>query len=318
MKKTMRIVFCGSSGFAVPALRALAGSRHEVVYVLTQPARPAGRGVKVRHTHVAQTAGELGLPLAECANINEPAMVEAIGGHEPDLIYVVDFGQMVRAAVRATAAMGAYNLHGSILPELRGAAPVNWAIIRGYRQTGVSFFSLADRMDAGEVFATAQTPIGAEETAEELHGRLAEIGAQVGLKVVDDIEAGSARGVAQDDSKATLAPKLKKEDGRLDFAEPAAALAARINGTWPWPGGHAMLVAHDGREMPVTIARALAHEGEGGGEPGVLDAELMIAAGGGRVQVLEIQPAGKKRMPWKAFLNGCRLAAGDRFVSVKA
>ena len=130
------------------------------------------------------------------------------------------------------------------------------------------------------------------------------------------MEAGTARGVAQDEARATLAPKLKKEDGRLDFTVSAEALAARINGTCPWPGGQAVLATRDGREMPVTIARALARGGKAGLAPGELDADMTVAVGGGRVEVLEIQPAGKKRMPWKAFLNGCRLAPGDRFASV--
>ncbi|MCY2930000.1 MAG: methionyl-tRNA formyltransferase [Planctomycetota bacterium] len=314
----MRIVFCGSGGFAVPSLRALASSRHEVVYVVTQPARPAGRGGKVRHTHVAAAAGELRLAAVECPNINDPAMVQTIQTHRPDLIYVADFGQMVRAAVRQTAGRGAFNLHGSVLPELRGAAPINWALIRGFKHTGVSFFSLVDRMDAGEIYGTATTPVGDAETAEELHDRLADIGAELGLKVLDELEAGTARGVAQDESKATLAPKLKKEDGRLDFTVPADALAARINGACPWPGGQAVLAARDGRELPVTIARARARDDGAGRAPGELDSDMMIAAGVGRVEVLEIQPAGKKRMPWKAFLNGHRLAPGDRFVSVSS
>ncbi|MEI7836113.1 MAG: methionyl-tRNA formyltransferase [Planctomycetota bacterium] len=312
----MRIVFCGSGGFAVPSLRALAGSRHEVPYVVTQPARPAGRGGKVRPTPVAVAAGELGLTLVECLNINEPQMVETIRSHKPDVIYVADFGQMVRVGARQAAGIGAFNLHGSVLPELRGAAPVNWAIIRRHRQTGVSFFSLVDRMDAGEVYATAHTPVGCDETAEELHDRLADMGAQMGLKVLDELEAGTARGIAQDESKATMAPKLTKEDGRLDFTVSADALAGRINGTCPWPGGQATLASKDGRVTPVTIARAMAQSGGAGLSPGELDPEMMVAAGIGRVQVLEIQPAGKKRMPWKAFLNGHRLAPGDRFVSV--
>jgi methionyl-tRNA formyltransferase len=313
----MRIVFCGSGGFAVPALRALKGSEHQVAYVVTQPARPAGRGGKLRPTPVAQAARELGLEAVECANINEPAMVETIRGYRPDVIFVADFGQMVRAAVRQTAGLGAFNLHGSILPELRGAAPVNWAIIRGHERTGVTMFSLVDRMDAGDVCGAAETEIGRGETAQELHDRLAVIGADLGVRVLGESAAGTARGVAQDESKATLAPKLKKEDGRIDWTEQAESVCNRINGTWPWPGGQAVFAPSAGRQHPVTIARAVTEAGGGGLAPGAVDAEMLVAAGRGRVRILEIQPAGKRRMGWKDFLNGYCLAPGDRFLSVE-
>lgn len=310
----MRIVFCGSGQFAVPSLRAVIQSGHQVSLVVTQPPRPSGRGVLVHQTPVAQAALEAGLNLGEMKNINAPESVEAIRQAVPDAIVVVDFGQMVRAAVRQTAPLGAFNLHGSLLPELRGAAPVNWAIIRGYQKTGVTTFSLVDKMDAGAMYLQDEKPITPRTTAQELRHELADVGACLVVRTLSLLASGSAQGIIQDESRATLAPRLTKADGWIDWTQPAGAVRNRIHGTWPWPGGHALLQRTNGEVMPVIIARADVFDGQCE-EPGLLDGQLRVSTGSGKISIVEVLPAGKKLMEWKAFVNGYRPQPGEKFVA---
>ena len=311
----MRVVFCGSGRFAVPSLRAIAASSHEVVGIITQPARPAGRGKHARPTPVFQAAAEMGQAALECPDINAPAALEQVRAMRPDVIAVADFGQLVRKAVRTLPSAGALNLHGSLLPALRGAAPVNWAIIRGLPQTGVTTFALVAKMDAGDIHLQAPTDIGPEETAQELRARLAELGAPLVVQTLDLLAAGDARPHPQDDSQATLAPVLTKADGKLDWTAEARTIRNLIHGTWPWPGGQSVFVHKNGRQYPVILARAKVLKGAAHGEPGVLDAEGAVATGEGRLGILEIQPAGRRLMTWLDFVNGYRAAEGDRFVS---
>jgi len=312
----MRVLFCGSGTLAVPSLRAVQAGGHEVVGVVTQPARPAGRGGRPRPTPVAEAAAELGLPCAAWKNINSPDVLGEIGQLNPDVICVADFGQFISRPVRQAARLGAFNLHASLLPELRGAAPVNWAIIRGFRRTGVTTFSLVDRMDAGGVYARLETHISPDETAEELGARLAQLGASLVCRTLELLAGGQARTQEQDESKATLAPRLKKTDGRIDFSAPAETVRNLIHGTWPWPGGQASFIRKDGREVRVTIARASVEPGEALDQPGTFDGELFVSTGKGRLKIRQIRPAGRRLMAWEDFVNGYRVSQGDRMVQV--
>ena len=313
----MRVVFCGSGSFGLPALRALVESPHEVVKVITQPARPAGRGGKLRATPLAAGAGRLGLPVVECPDINAPEVVAGISRLGADIIFVAAFGQMIRQAARAAARLGAVNLHGSVLPALRGAAPVNWAIIRGMRRTGVTIFSLVDAMDAGPIYAVDETDIAGGETAGELAERLAALGAGLTCRTLDELADGSAEPLQQDESLATRAPKLRKSDGHIDWSADAETIGNLIHGTWPWPGGQAVAVPRAGSPCPVTIARAAAAPGGGAAAPGELDQDMLVVTGSGRLRIIEIKPAGKRLMSWQDFLNGHRLSPGDRFGGVE-
>ncbi len=306
----MRLIFCGSGAFAVPTYRALLGGSHEVQAVITQPARPAGRGGKLRATPVAQAALEAGQHPIECPDINAPDFVERLREFRADVLCVAAFGQFIRLAARQAVAVDAINLHGSILPELRGAAPVNWAIIRGYHKTGVTTFSLVDAMDAGPVYLTDETDILPAETAGELTERLAEIGAGTMCRTLD-LLAGGAEPVPQDESRATRAPLLKKSDGAIDWSADAEKICDLVRGTYPWPGAHAIYRHRNGQENEVTIARAVPAPDDAAGPPGTLDDDLFVAAGRGRVEILEIKPAGKRLMGWRDFVNGYRLAAGQ-------
>jgi len=339
----MRIVFCGSGLFGVPTLAAIHAAGHAVVRVYTQPSRPAGRGGRVRATSVSEAAVRMGLDVRECANINAPEVVEEIRSLAADVIVVVDFGQIMRAPVRQSATHGTINLHGSLLPALRGAAPVNWAVIQGLPVTGVTTFSLVDAVDAGDVYLRAETPISPRETAEELKVRLAEIGSDLMVRTLEELATGRARSWPQDHTYATPAPRLTKGDGAIDWSETAVAIHHRVHGTWRWPGGHSMFVG--GRHTtPVTFHRVDAitretladstllvparvcermMESAAAVPPGtllltrpLLHTEWMVATGNGLLRVLEIQPAGKRVMTWQDFINGYRVTAGDRFVTL--
>jgi len=314
----MRVLFCGSGRFAVPSLRTIYQSPHELVGLVTQPARPAGRGAGLRATPIAQAAAELGLDVVECGDINADPAVAAIRAARPDVICVADFGQMVRGAVRDAAAIDTINVHGSLLPKLRGAAPINWAIIRGHDKTGVTTFSLVDRMDAGDIYLRAEAPIAPDQTADQLRDTLADLGARALADTLDLLEPGTARRIGQDDAEATTAPRLKKSDGRIDWTADAVTIRNRVHGTWPWPGGQTVFRrANGGKAIPVLLARAVAEPGPGAGSPGEIDGELCVAAGSGRVRVGELKPAGKRLMRWNDFVNGYRVQPGDRFEPIE-
>ncbi len=308
----MRVVYFGSGTFSVPSLQAVLAKRHEVVGVFTQPARPAGRKGGVRPTPIARAAREAGREAIECADINAGEATARIRASKPDVICVVDFGQMIRRNVLECAPRGAFNLHGSLLPKLRGAAPVNWAIIRGYERTGVTTFRIVKEMDAGAVYLQSATDIGPDETAEELKARLAEMGAEAVCRTLDLIESGRAEPREQDHSQATFARRMKKTDGIVDWAADGAAVCNLIRGTWPWPGARTVLRRGGGGDIALTIALARAAPGPAEGEPGTLDGELCVSTGKGRVRIVRVQPAGKRLMEWRDFVNGYRPQPGDR------
>ena len=310
----MRIVFCGSGDFGIPTLRALASGGHEIAAVLTQPPRRAGRGGKVRPTPAAEAAAELGLAATAVEDINDPVEVAAIVALAADVILVADFGQMIRGPAREAAGVGAVNLHGSLLPELRGAAPVNWAIIRGRRATGVTAFRLVDEMDAGPIFATRRTEISPEETAGMLRARLAELGVEAVLETLEMLAAGDEP-TPQDDSQATPAPLLKKSDGLIDFSADAVTIRNLIHGTWPWPGARARYESPQGKCVEVQIARAGALKGGRGRVAGQILKDLTVATGSGRLEIVEIRPAGRRLMAWRDFANGYRAGPGARFAA---
>jgi len=308
----MRVVLCGSGQLAVPVFHAIRRSGHELLRVITQPARPAGRGGKPRPTPLSEAAAAEGLAATELENVNAPDALAMLRDDRPEAICVVDFGQFIRKAARGAAGRSAFNLHASLLPALRGAAPVNWAILRGHGRTGVTTFELVDRMDAGPIYVQKAVDIRPDQTAEDLREALGALGAEAVCETLALLEAGRAEPRPQDESLATLAPMLEKADGVIDWTAPAPAVRNRIHGTWPWPGGQAVFHGRGGKSQPVRIARAVAEEA-GGCEPGFVDADLCIGSGAGRLRIVEIQPAGKRLMAWRDFVNGYRVAPGDRF-----
>jgi len=315
----MKIVYLGSGRFGLCSLEALMASEHELALVVTQQPHPAGRGRRPRPSPVALWAGDRSVPLVETDNANSPQVRGRIAALVPDVMVVIAFGQKLGAELLALPAKGAINVHASLLPSYRGAAPINWAIINGETQTGISIITLADKMDAGLVLAQARTGIGPGETAGQLHDRLAGLAAPLLLDTLAGIAAGTAEYTPQDDSKATFAPKLTKADGFLDFGEPAEVLARKVRGLWPWPGASAdYLSRRTGRTTRVTIAMAepTGNGGRGSAAPGTLDENLEVVCGQGRLRITRIKPAGSDLMSFKAFVNGRRTMPGDMFVKI--
>jgi methionyl-tRNA formyltransferase len=317
----MKLVFLGSGAFALPTLRWLAHSEHEIPLVITQPAKGAGRGRRMTRTPVAAEAESYGLTVEAVENVNDDAFVRRVAEFKADAGVVIAFGQKLGPAFRETAVGGYLNLHASLLPKYRGAAPINWALIRGETRTGVTVFRIVDRMDAGPILTTRWTDIKPEETTGELHDRLAAIGVDAMKGAVALFEGNPCpAGEPQDDALATKAPKLSKADGRLDFAAPAAAIAARIQGVTPWPGAQAVFEASDGRWEEVVICRARPAEPRTKATipPGQLDARRYIATGDGFLELLEVKPSSGRLMTWPEYVNGRNVQAGDEFTTPAA
>ncbi len=309
----MRIAFFGTGEFGVPTFRDLHAAGHEIAVAISQPDRPAGRGRHVHPTAIRAVADGLGVPHVQTDDVNTLDPGEIAPGAE--LGVVVAFGQKIGPRWLAGLPRGCVNLHGSLLPRHRGAAPIQWAIIRGDERTGVTVFQLDQRWDNGPIWATGETAIGELETADELHDRLAELGAPVVLEALQRIAAGTAQPAAQNAALATRAPKLTKSDGYVDWNAPAREIVRRIHGLWSWPAAACQYISNTGRHERVQLARARVLDDTsppGDATPGTFLPDHSVQAGRGRVQLLEIKPAGGSLMTFEAFANGRRLAAGDR------
>ncbi|RJP36382.1 MAG: methionyl-tRNA formyltransferase [Phycisphaerales bacterium] len=311
----MRILFVGSGAFALPTLEWLMAGDHEIAAVVTQPARPSGRGRRVVRTPVGAVAQDAGLHVISPENVNDPSVIDELRSFQAVVAVTIAFGQLLRPPVLAALPGGFINLHASLLPKYRGAAPINWAILCGEERTGVTVFRIDRRMDAGPILTSRWTLIKPEETASELHDRLAAIGVDAVRAALLLFEGGAdPPGHPQDDTAATRAPKLSKADGAVDFSRPAGEVACRIRGLWSWPAASARFEASDGRWENVQLARArVAETDEVPDIPaGKLDDRLYVAAGGGFVELLEIKPASGKVMTWREYVNGRHVRAGDR------
>jgi methionyl-tRNA formyltransferase len=313
-----KIVYLGSGEFGIECLDALSISEHDLRFIVTQPPNPAGRGRKPHPTPVAHWANAHSVPFVEVDNVNASENVEKIAGFEPDLIVVIAFGQKIGNELINLPPKGSINVHASLLPKYRGAAPINWAIINGETTTGISIITLAEKMDAGQIVAQEETEIGLDETAGQLHDRLAKIAAPLLLKTISQIADGTAVYIEQDHSKATLAPKLRKSDGFLDFTEPAEVLARKIRGFWPWPGASADYVSKKtGKSLKVTIALAKEHTVCKTTLPsGTLDENLNVVCSAGVLEIKKIKPAGSALMDFKDFANGRQTRPGDVFLKI--
>ena len=315
----MKIVYLGSGEFGVECLNALCSSEHDLIFIVTQPPNPAGRGRKPHPTPVACWADARSIPFIEVDNVNASEVVEKITGYQPDLIAVIAFGQKIGNELVNLPPKGSINVHSSLLPKYRGAAPINWAIINGETTTGISIITLSEKMDAGQILAQSRTDIAADETAGQLHDRLAKLAAPLLLKTVDQIADGTAVYTEQDHDKATLAPKLKKSDGFLDFTEQADILARKIRGFWPWPGASANYVSKKtDRSIRVTIAEAgiVDNPNPANLPAGKLDENLNVVCGFGSLQIKKIKPAGSALMDFKDFVNGRQTRPGDSFIKI--
>ena len=307
----MKILFYGTPEFALPTLEAVL-RHHEVVAVVTQPDRPAHRGQRLTPSPVKRRAEAAGLPVLQPERVRDPGWPERLRALGAEVAVVVAFGQILPKAVLEAPARGSINVHASLLPRYRGAAPIAWAIMRGERETGITTFLMDEGMDTGPVLLSASTPIGAGETAGELAERLSRLGAEVLVETLARLDALTP--APQRHDEATLAPRLKKLDGRLDWAHPARELTDRIRGCNPWPGA---LTATPGGPLRIWRARTL--EGRDPAPPGSLVAAaetLAVTTGDGFVLPIDVQPESRRVVTWAEFLRGARLAPGARFTAL--
>jgi methionyl-tRNA formyltransferase len=306
----VRVLFYGTPEFALPTLEALL-RRHEIVTVITQPDRPAHRGQRVTASAVKRRAVDAGLPILQPPRLRDPEWPERLAALGADVAVVVAFGQILPKAVLDAPRRGSINVHGSILPRYRGAAPIAWAIMRGETETGITTFQMDPGMDTGAMLLTARTPIGPEETAGEVSARLAPLGAQVLIDTLARLD--SLTPVPQRHEDATLAPRLKKTDGALDWTRSAPALVNVVRGTNPWPGA----TTRTPRGSVLTIWRARAVDA-GAAPPGSIvrhGETLAIAAGAGALVPLSVQAENRREQPWADYLRGARLEPGGAFTA---
>jgi methionyl-tRNA formyltransferase len=303
-------VFAGSPGFAVPSLRKLHEAGFSPIAVVTQPDRPKGRGRRLESPPVKEEALRLGLRVEQPKRFSSPKFLEVLRPLNPELLVVVAYGHILKPAALALFPKGCVNLHPSLLPLLRGAAPMNWSIINGDTSTGLTTFFLNEDMDAGDVILQEEAEIGDTETAGELSGRLAEDGADLMVRTVDLVMQGKAPRIPQDHSRATFAPRLEKSDGRIDWTARAREVHGRIMGTNPWPGA-----ATRRGKAPLLLWRSRVLEEAGAHVPGeVMETRsegIVVGCGEGTVLVTEIQVPGKRRIPADAFARGYRVERGE-------
>jgi len=314
----MRIAFMGTPQFAVPPLRALLDAGYGVVGAFTQPDRPAGRGHRVAMCPVKEFALSRGVPVFQFERIRRPDGLECLKNLAPDLCVTAAFGQILSQALLDVPKWGTVNVHASLLPKYRGAAPINWAIYHGEKETGVSVIHMTPRVDAGPVIAQGRTPIEDGETAEQLEARLAEIGSWLIHRVIDSLESGKPESLPQDPALASRAPRLKKTDGLIDWTRSAEAVRNHIRAFIPWPKSHTFWRRAGSAPLRLIVGPVeIAGDSPARVQPGtVVEGDgnrVVVATGAGCVALSSLQPAGKREMDIREFQLGYRLEPGDRF-----
>ena len=308
----MKIIFMGTPDFAVAALDALCRDGQEVILAVTQPDRQKGRGRKVIQTPVKECALKWGVPVFQPARIREPEAVGQIRSLSPDLIVVAAFGQILPQELLDIPRLGCINIHASLLPRLRGAAPIQWSVINGDPESGITLMQMNAGLDTGDILFQESLPIGPQETGESLYDKLAQLGGEMIVKYLPAIAAGEVSPVKQDDSLSTYAPMLRKEMGEIDWSMPAPQIEQRMRGMLPWPGAYTTL---DGRTLKIWKAQVRPSDpAYAGAAPGTVlytdKKSICVAAGSGTLAILEVQAEGKKRMETDAFLRGTAIADG--------
>jgi methionyl-tRNA formyltransferase len=341
--KALRVVFFGTPQFAVPSLHALIASRHCVCGIVTQPDRPRGRGQKVSDSPVKVVAREHSIPVFQPDRLRDADVAATIAGWQPDLGVVAAYGKLIPETLLTVPRFGMINVHASLLPKYRGAAPIHRAIINGEHETGVTIMRVGKRLDAGAMFAKVERPIEADETSDVLERDLADLGARLLETVVDQIATGRAHEEPQDEAQATYAPRLIKEEGLIDWSLPAMDIHNRVRGLYPWPHAYTfldgarliVLKTHvhdaaspvrrrfaDGEPLASAVSsrRGAARHGEGDAAPGtIVDASrdtLEVATGhGGRIVIEQVQPEGRRPMSTREYLAGRPVRSGARFAA---
>jgi len=300
----------GTPDFAVPALHAVHAAGHDIVLVVTQPDRPRGRGRKVEPPPVKKAAEKLGLAVIQPDNLRNENAKQALQAADADLFIVVAFGHLLRESVLRMPKLGCINVHASLLPKYRGPAPIQWAVINGDTETGVTTMLIDKGLDTGDMLMTAREPIGPSDTAGDLHDRLAQRGADLLVRTLQAFSNGTIRRTPQEHSAATYAPLLKKTDGLIDWKKPAARIEPFIRGMSPWPGAFTFW-----KNTRLKIYRAEVPAAQCNALPGtVLESRpghLTVATGDGALSILELQSASGSRLPVSEFLRGFRISPGE-------
>ncbi len=309
MKDAFRIIFMGTPAYAVPTLEAIHRSPHRLELVITQPDRPQGRGRRVGPPPVKQTALDLGYEVIQPAKIKPPEFAASLQQRDPDLLVVVAYGRILPKSVLDVPRIGAVNVHASLLPKYRGAAPIQWAVISGEKETGITTIFMDEGMDTGDILLSASEPIDKNDTAATLHDRLARLGADVLLRTLEKLADNSLQPAVQDHSRATLAPMLKKVDGRINWQQTAQQIGCFVRGVFPWPGAFTF---YEKQRLKIFRVEPLASAPDA--PPGtVIDGfpdELRVAAGSGSVVIHEIQGESGSRLPIAEFLRGRAIPVG--------
>ncbi|MFH1038384.1 MAG: methionyl-tRNA formyltransferase [PVC group bacterium] len=308
----MRIIYMGTPEFSLPGLEEIHRRGIEIAMVVTRPDRPAGRGRSLTASPVKERALSMGLDVRQPENLQDPELLGFITRLEPDLFVVSAYGKFIPAALIARAKKGGINLHPSLLPRYRGAAPIQWALINGEPETGVTIISISGRMDAGDIYAQMSVPVSPADNAATLSRRLADAGGILLADAAERIVQGGVLPLPQDEAKATFAPRLTKEDGRIDWQQAAVRIDNRVRGLYPWPGTFTIWPSSEGA-VTLKILRSIplpAAEGRPGEVLEANESAFTVSAGQGRLRILELQMEGKRPLPAGEFLRGHPIPPG--------
>ena len=317
----MRIIFMGTPDFAVPVLQSLINSRHEVVAVVTQPDRPKGRGKNMQFSPVKECALAHNIPVMQPVNVSVPEVIDELRAYEPELIVVVAFGQFVTKKIREMPKYGCINVHASLLPKYRGAGPIQWAVINGEKESGVTTMYMCREIDKGDMLLKDTVMLDPKETGDSLHDKLSMMGGPLLLKTIDQLEDGSAVRIPQCEEESTYAPKLEKTMGNIDWTMDADRIERLVRGLNSWPGTFTKI---HGKTVKIwdcdVVCKETLTESQAAATPGTVIVsekdQLIVKAGNGALSLRMLQPEGKKNMTVDAYLRGYPIAQGELFTQV--
>ncbi len=317
----MRIIFMGTPEFAVPVLESLINSRHEVVAAVTQPDRPKGRGKNMQFSPVKECALAHNIPVMQPVNVSVPEVIDELRAYEPELIVVVAFGQFVTKKIREMPKYGCINVHASLLPKYRGAGPIQWAVINGEKESGVTTMYMCREIDKGDMLLKDTVTLDPKETGDSLHDKLSMMGGPLLLKTIDQLENGSAVRIPQCEEESTYAPKLEKTMGNIDWTMDADRIERLVRGLNSWPGTFTKIHGKTVKIWDCDVVRQeTLTENQAAAKPGTVIVsekdQLIVKAGNGALSLRMLQPEGKKNMTVDAYLRGYPIAQGELFTQV--
>ena len=317
----MRIIFMGTPEFAVPVLESLINSRHEVVAVVTQPDRPKGRGKNMQFSPVKECALAHNIPVMQPVNVSVPEVIDELRAYEPELIVVVAFGQFVTKKIREMPKYGCINVHASLLPKYRGAGPIQWAVINGEKESGVTTMYMCREIDKGDMLLKDTVTLDPKETGDSLHDKLSMMGGPLLLRTIDQLEDGSAVRIPQCEEESTYAPKLEKTMGNIDWTMDADRIERLVRGLNSWPGTFTKIHGKTVKIWDCDVVRQeTLTENQAAAKPGTVIVsekdQLIVKAGNGALSLRMLQPEGKKNMTVDAYLRGYPIAQGELFTQV--